>query len=127
MKLLTILLAPIVAAGIASTALARDYKDIVAKGYRWVAIDGPYMCPTEEDLRDITKAPSDINKLHMVEELRAYFLIQGALVKVIQEDPSTGMAQIHAAGITINLWTYHKFLSTRPIKDADARIETPET
>jgi len=127
MKLLTILLAPIVAVGIASTALARDYQDIVAEGYRWVAIDGPYMCPTEEDLRDITKDPSDVNKLHMVEELRAYFLIQGALVKVIQEDPSTGMAQIHAAGITINLWTYNKFLSTRPIKDADAQIETPET
>jgi hypothetical protein len=29
-----------------------------------------------------------------------------------------GMAQIRAAGITINLWTYNKFLSSRPIKDA---------
>jgi len=49
----------------------------------------------------------------MVEGVRAYFLIQGALVKVLQEDPSTGMAQIHAAGITIDLWTYNKFLSRR--------------
>jgi hypothetical protein len=38
-----------------------------------------------------------------------------------------GMAQIRAAGITINLWTYNKFLSSRPIKDAYAVIETPET
>jgi hypothetical protein len=127
MKLSTILLAPIVALGMSSTALARDYKDLVVEGYRWVTIDGPYMCPTKEDLREITRDPSDINKLHMVEELRAYFLIEGALVKVIQEDPSTGMAQIHAAGITTDLWTYNKFLSSRPIKDAYAVIETPET
>jgi hypothetical protein len=125
--LLTILLAPILAVGMASTALGGDYKDLVAEGYRWVAIDGPYACPTKEDLRDITRDPSDINKLHMVEELRAYFLIQGALVKVIQEDPSTGMAQVHAAGIIIDLWTYNKFLTSRPMKDAYAKIETPET
>ena len=127
MKLLTILLAPIVAVEIASTALARDYKDLVAEGYRWVSLDGPYACPTKEDLREITSEPSDINELHMVEQVRAYFLIQGALVKVIQEDQSTGMAQIRAAGIKIDLWTYNKFLSRRPIKDAYAAIETPET
>ena len=98
MKLLTILLAPIVAVEMASTALARDYKDLVAEGYRWVSLDGPYACPTKEDLRGITSEPSDFNELHMVEQVRAYFLIQGALVKVIQEDESTGMAQIRAAG-----------------------------
>ena len=127
MKLLSILLAPIASVGMASTSLARGYKDLVAEGYRWVAIDGPHACPTKKDLREITRDPSDINKLHMVEQLRAYFLIPGALVKVMQEDRSTGMAQIHAAGITINLWTYNKFLSRRPIKDAYAVIETPET
>ena len=112
MKLLTILLA-IVAVGMASTALARDYKDLVAEGYRWVSLDGPYACPNKEDLRRITREPSDTNELHMVEQVRAYYLIQGALVKVIQEDGSTGMAQIHAAGIKNNLWTYNKFLSRR--------------
>ena len=61
MKLLTILLAPIVAVGMASTALARDYKDLVAEGYRWVSLDGPYACPTKEDLRRITREPSDTN------------------------------------------------------------------
>jgi hypothetical protein len=127
MKLLTTLLAPMVAIGMASTALARDYKDLVAEGYRWVSLDGPYACPTKEDLRRITSEPSDINEFHMVEQVRAYFLIQGALVKVIQEDGSTGMAQIRAAGIKIDLWTYNKFLSRRPIKNAYAAIETPET
>ena len=127
MKLLTILLAPIAALEMAFTALASDYKDFAAEGYRWVNIDGPFMCPTKEDLREITRDPSGIDKLHMVEKLRAYYLIKGALVKVIQEDESTGMARIRAAGITIDLWTYNRFLSSRPIKDAYAQIETPET
>ena len=127
MKLLKLFLAPIVAAGLASTAAARDYHDLVVEGYRWVKIDGPYACPTKEDLREITRDPSDLNELHMVEGIRAYFLIQGALVKIIQQDGSTGMAQIRAAGITIDLWTYNKFLSEHPIKDAYAVIETPET
>jgi hypothetical protein len=127
MKLLTILLAPIVAVGMASTALARDYNDLVAEGYRWVKSDGPFACPTKADLREITRDSSDIHKLHMVEQLRAYFLIQGALIKVIQEDSSNGMAQIRAAGITNDLWTYDKYLSRHPIKDAYVVIETPET
>jgi hypothetical protein len=111
----------------ASTVLARDYKDLVAEGYRWVSIDGPYACPLKEDLRRINRDASDINELHIVEQLRAFFLIQGALVKVLQEDGSAGMAQIRAAGITSDLWTYNKFLSKLPIKDAYAEIETPET
>ena len=127
MKLITILLGPIVAVGMASTILARDYKGLVAEGYRWVSIDGPYACPLKEDLRSINREASDINELHMVEQLRAFYLIQGALVKVIQEDGSAGMTQIRAAGITSDLWTYNKFLSRLPIKNAYAEIETPET
>src|ERR1700730_18204745 len=114
MKLLTILLASMVAFGMASTALARDY--LVAEGYRRVTLDGPFACPTKEDLRRITREPSDTNELQMVEQVRAYYLIQGALVKVIQEEGSTGMAMIRAAGIRSDLWTYSKFLSRRPIK-----------
>jgi hypothetical protein len=127
MKLSIILLAPIIALGIASTVLARNYQDIVAQGYRWVSIDGPYACPAKEDLRRINEDASDINELHMVEQVRAFYLIQGALVKVIQEDGNTGMAQIRAAGISSDLWTYKRFLSRLPIKDAYAVIETPET
>ena len=127
MKLITILLGPIVVIGMASTILARDYKGLVAEGYRWVSIDGPYACPLKEDLRRINRDAGDINELHMVEQLRAFFLIQGALVKVIQEDGSAGMTQIRAAGIAGDLWTYNKFLSRLPIKNAYAEIETPET
>jgi hypothetical protein len=127
MKRLTILLGSIVAVGMASTVLARNYKDLVAEGYRWVSIDGPYACPAKADLHRINKDTSDINELHMVEEVRAFYLIQGALVKVVQEDGSTGMAQIRTAGINSDLWTYKKFLSRFPIKDAYAVIETPET
>ena len=127
MKLLTIVLAPIVAVGMVSTTWARDYKNLIAEGYRWVSLDGPFACPSKKDLRKITSEPSDTNELHMVEQVRAYYLIQGALVKVIQEDGGTGMVQIRAAGINSNLWTYNKFLSRRPIKNAYAAIETPET
>jgi hypothetical protein len=127
MKLITILLGPIVVVGMTSTILARDYKDLVSEGYRWVSINGPYACPLREDLRRINRDASDINELHMVEQLRAFFLIQGALVKVIQEDGSAGMTQIRAAGITNDLWTYNKFLSRLPIKNTYAEIETPET
>jgi hypothetical protein len=91
MKLSTMFLGPIVAIGMASTASARDYHDLVAEGYRWVTIDGPYACPAKEDLRQITRNQSDLNELHMVEEVRAYFLIRGALVKIIQQDARTGM------------------------------------
>ncbi|HEV3211107.1 MAG TPA: hypothetical protein VGY91_12670 [Chthoniobacterales bacterium] len=48
MKLSTMFLAPIVAMDMASTASARDYHDLVAEGYRWVGIDGPYACPSKE-------------------------------------------------------------------------------
>ena len=59
----------------------------------------------KEDLREIIRNASELNELHMVEGIRAYYLIQGALVKIILQDGSTGMAQIRAAGITIDLWT----------------------
>jgi parallel beta-helix repeat protein len=54
----------------------------------------------------------------MVERLRAYYLIQGAIVKVLSEESGTGMAKIRIAGITIDLWTFRKFLSWHPVKDA---------
>ena len=127
MKLLRMYFALIVTVGLASTASASDYRNLAAAGYCWVKIDGPYACPTKEDLHEITRNPSDLNELHMVEGVRAYYLIHGALVKIIQQDGSTGMAQIRVAGITIDLWTYNKFLSERPIKDTYAVIETPET
>ena len=57
MKILTMLLAPTVAVGTVSIAIARDYADLVARRYPWVNADGPPMCPTKEDLRQI---PGDL-------------------------------------------------------------------
>lgn len=79
MKLVTNFLVSIVATGIALTASARDYQELVAEEYRWVKFDGPYACATKEDLLEITRDPSDLNELHMVEGVRAYLLIQGSI------------------------------------------------
>jgi hypothetical protein len=87
MKMLMKLSIAALVIGMQATALSNNnYEDLVAEGYRWAKIDGPYACPSKEDLREITSNPSGINKLHMIEQIRAYFLIQGALVKVIEED-----------------------------------------
>jgi hypothetical protein len=47
----------------------------VAKGYRWVAVNGPYACVTEQDVRQITSDHTDLKALHVVENLRAYYFI----------------------------------------------------
>ena len=54
MKLVTKFLVSIVATGIALTASAHDYQELLAEGYRCVKFDGPYACATKEDLLEIT-------------------------------------------------------------------------
>ena len=113
--------------GLASTALSiNDAKQAVDE-YRWIVVDGPYACPSKEDLRQITKHHTDEIELQMVDELRAYYLIAGTIVKLVQEDSSSGMSQIRLGGITRDLWTRTRFLSKRPITDPYGAIETPET
>jgi len=51
----------------------------------------------------------------MVEQLRAYYLVRGALVHAVKEDESSGMTQIKIAGITTDLWTVNSFLVKHPI------------
>jgi hypothetical protein len=46
-----------------------------SKGYRWVAVNGPYACVTEQDVRQITSDHTDLKALHVVENLRAYYFI----------------------------------------------------
>jgi hypothetical protein len=127
MKLSTMLSVAAVTAALTSTGLSANYDDIVAKGYRWIAVDGPYACPTKNDLREITKNRTDETELQMVEQLRAYYLVKGALVHVAKEDEASGMTQIQIAGITTDLWTDDSFLSKHPIIDAYGIIETPES
>jgi len=63
----------------------------------------------------------------MVEQLRAYYLIRGNVVQVVEEDTVSGLSKIRAPGIVRELWTLTKFFSRRPIRDTYGVIETPET
>jgi hypothetical protein len=101
-------------------------KDLIAKGYRWVTVNGPYACVTEQDVRQITSDHTDLRELHMVENLQAYYLIPGTLARVIRDDHANGMSEILLAGITTPLWTYTKFLTARPIQDTYGTVETPD-
>ncbi|HEX3443980.1 MAG TPA: hypothetical protein VHS80_04630 [Chthoniobacterales bacterium] len=114
------------AVGLTCTGIAADQRELVAEGYRWVKIDGPYACTTEQEVQRITNHRSDAIELQMVEDLEAYYLISGTLVQVVRSDPKTGMSEIQLGGITRPLWTYTSFLSTRPIEDTYGVIETPE-
>jgi hypothetical protein len=121
----TILLAAAVALGLVSTGLGANYDDLIREGYRWVAVDGPLACVSKGDLRQMVEKPSDELTLKMVEEVRAYYLIRGTVVRVVAEETSSGLSQINIPGITQNLWTLTKFLTKQPIRDIIGRIETP--
>jgi hypothetical protein len=110
-----------------STGLAGKDKERTGKEYRWIIVDGPYACISKDDLRQITEHNTGDTELQMIDQLRAYYLISGLIVKLVQEDSASGMSQIHLAGITKDLWTLTKFLSKRPIKDPYGVIETPES
>jgi hypothetical protein len=127
MKVPTILSVAAAAVLLTSSGQAASYHYLAANGYRWVIVDGPYACPSKDDLRRITKQHTDEAELHMIEQLRAYYLIEGAIVQVVLEDATSGMSQIHTAGIKPDVWTLTRFLSRRPIKNTYGEIETPET
>jgi len=127
MKITTILSVASAVVVLTSVGLASSYDELAAKGFRWVTVDGPYGCPSKDDLRQITKNRTDEIELRMVEQLRAYYLIPGGLVRLVQQDAASGMAQIHSAEIVTDLWTLSIFLSKRPIKNTYGEIETPET
>ena len=127
MKIPTILSVAAVAVLITSAGQAANYDHLAANGYRWVIVDGPYACPSKDDLRTLTKHPTDEAELQMIEQLRAYYLIEGALVQVVVEDAASGMSQIHATEIKPDIWTLTRFLTRHPIKNTYGQIETPET
>ena len=109
------------------SACAQDLQDLAAKGYRWVTVNGPYACPTEQEVRQVTGDPTDTTEMQMVEDGTAYYLIPGTLVQVVQNDPANAMSEILLGGITRPLWTYTKYLTPRPIQDTYGIVETPET
>lgn len=126
MRLRTLIFA-IIGFSLTCTAWAGDFRSLVAQGYRWVTVNGPYACPTEQQVRQITSDPTDSEELQMVEDIGAYYLIPGKLVQVIKTDPANGMSQILLGGITKPLWTYTRFLSASPIRGFNGVVETPET
>jgi len=127
MKVSAILSITAAVIGLTSAGLTANYDDLAAKGYRWVTIDGPYGCPAKDDLQQIVKKPTDETELQMIKQHRAYYLLRGDIVKLIQEDPASGISRIHVAGITTDLWTPTKFLSKRPVENSFGVVETPET
>ena len=133
-----VLAVSVIGLGLIGTALADDLpgiaysdrtpgKEWVSEGYRWVPVDGPHACATEQELQEITSNRTDLAELHMVEEGRAYYLIPGRLVRVTRDDQANGMSEILWEGITRPLWTYNKFLTARPIRDIYGIVETPGT
>jgi len=109
-----------------STALADNYSDLAAQGYRWVTVDGPYACTSEQDVQRIVGHHTDEAELHMVESIRCYYLIPGTIVQVIKEDSAHNMSEMRLVSVTRSLWTYSRFLSKNPVHDTYGLIETPE-
>jgi hypothetical protein len=105
--------------------LAADYSDLVAQGYRWATVDGPYASAAKDDLRQILKGYSEDKELELVEQLRVYYLVPGTIVQVVQTDAASGMSQIRINGIARDLWTLSKFLSRHPVVDPYGVVETP--
>jgi hypothetical protein len=124
MRVPTIVLAA-AAVGLGPTASADPYKDLAAQGYRWVIVDGPYACPSKDDLREITRRRTDRSELEMVQDLRAYYLIRGVIIQVVQEDAASGMSEIQVPGRPRTFWTLTRFLSRSPIRDTFGVVETP--
>ena len=116
-----------VSLGLTCTVLGGDsYSTLAAKGYRWVTVNGPYACISEEDAKRITAHHTDAIELQVVENIECYYLIPGTIVQVIKEYPARGISEIRLGSITRSLWTYNRFLSKRPVQDTYGVIETPE-
>jgi hypothetical protein len=113
--------------GLGSTASADPYKDLATQGYRWVIVDGPYACPSKDDLREITRHHTDRIELEMVQNLRAYYLIRGTIIQVVQEDAASGISEVHLPGGFRTFWTVTRFLSRSPIRDTFGVVQTPTT
>jgi hypothetical protein len=65
------------------------------------------------------------NKLKLIEQVRAYYLIPGTIVQVIHEEAALGTSQIQLKRLSKPLWTLSRFLSVHPMTDLDNKIETP--
>jgi hypothetical protein len=109
--------------GLASTSLATDYADWVAKGYRWSIINGPYAYIRKEDAKNEgTHARKSVSETIG----RAYYLRPGKVVLIVETDAASGLSKIRMGGVASDLWTATENLSTRPIRGTLGVIETPD-
>jgi hypothetical protein len=116
----------VVSLGLTGTALADNYSNLATQGYRWITVNGPYACTTEQDVERIAGHRTDATELEVVENIRCYYLIPGTIVMVIKEDRARGMSEIRLGSINPPLWTHSSFLSNQPVQDTYGVIETPE-
>ncbi len=94
----------------------------------WRSLDGRIVLDAllrVDELRQIVKGRSGGKELEFIEQLRAYYLIPGTIVQVIQKDAASDTSQIPLKRVSRPLWTLSRFLSVRPITDLDNKIETP--
>jgi hypothetical protein len=111
--------------GALAATLAADYQDWVAQGYRWSLVSGLHAYRNKDDAKN---ERSRREKKSVSEEVRyAYYLRPGKVVLVVGTDGANGLSQIRMGGISSDLWTPTKYLSTRPVKNSVGKIETPET
>jgi hypothetical protein len=103
--------------GLASARISSNYDDRAAQGYRWVTTDGPYACPSKEDLRRITDSDTKETELEMIPENRAYYLLTGDTVQIVREETASDMSMIRVAGVRKHLWTWTRFLSKSPVEE----------
>jgi hypothetical protein len=93
-----------VSLGLICTVLGGDnYSALAAQGYRWVAINGPYACITEQDAKRIAAHHTDATELQVVENIECYYLIPGTIVQLIKEEPGRGISEIRLGSITRSL------------------------
>ena len=101
----------IAASAVVLTSAGRgaSYDDLAAKGYRWVTADGQYGFRSRDDLLQMLKERGEGNKLKLIEQVRAYYLIPGTIVQVIQKDAASDTSQIPLKRVSRPLWTLSRF------------------
>ena len=123
MRIPLLSLAVLLIVGMLPATLAADYKDWVAKGYRWSLASGLHAYVSKDDAKNERSRHGG----SLSEKIRyAYYLRPGKLVLLVQTDAAAGLSQIRMGGITSDLWTPTKYLSTRPVKNSVGKVETPE-
>jgi hypothetical protein len=117
----------LVSAAMLSTATATDFQSLAEQGYRWVRVNGPYATPNKNDAAKLAGAQNAATDVALQDKTRAYFLLPGMLVFILENDTAAGLSRVRASGIVVDLWTETKYLSARPVKDSYGVTETPDS